>query len=112
MYFETIRGEDIFRYRRSLLLDLREKEKYCAGHIPGAVNIPYEELHHRLQEVRSMATGRSGSRVLLPVVVYCDRGNTSLLASRDFTKAGIPVINVYGGFLKYHGPVVKGCRAN
>lgn len=111
MYFETIRANDIFRYNMNgggLLVDLRQKEKYNAGHIPGAINIPYEELQDRMQEVRQMLEKRSSGRALPPVIVYCDRGNTSLLAARDFYRAGISVFNVYGGFAHYRGPMAKG----
>lgn len=115
MYFETIRARDIFRYMgngRGLLLDLRQQEKYCAGHIPGAVNVPYEELQDRMQEVRQMLTEHSVGRMQPLVIVYCDRGNTSLLAARDLYRAGISVLNVYGGFFSYRGPVEKGCLPN
>ncbi len=115
MYFETIRARDIFRYLgngRGLLVDLRQNEKYCAGHIPGAINIPYEELQDRIQEIKKMLVGQPTGRMQPPVILYCDRGNTSLLAGRDLYRAGISVLNVYGGFFYYRGPVVKGSAPN
>lgn len=33
------------------LLDVRPREEYAAGHLPGAVNIPLDELEQRLQEL-------------------------------------------------------------
>ena len=115
MSFVTIRARDIFRYLkngRGLLVDLRQQEKYCAGHIPGAVNIPYEELQDRMQEIKQQLAEHSAGRMQSPAIVYCDRGNTSLLAARDLYRAGISVLNVYGGFFYYRGPVVKGCSPN
>ena len=35
----------------AVLLDVRPSEEYAAGHIPGAVSLPYEELGRRLNEL-------------------------------------------------------------
>lgn len=107
MYFENIRPEDIFRQRRNgtgMLIDLRSVQDYQNGHIPGAVCIPYEQLEARIPELRSwviQCSRRFGRAVL---IVYCDRGNTSLRASMDLYKAGFRVKNVYGGISAYKGP--------
>ena len=108
MYFENIRPEDIFRHRmngRGILIDVRDKEEFVVGHIPGAINIPYAQLQESISELRKMviqSSQRNGSTVL---IVYCDRGNTSLRASKDLYKAGFRVKNVYGGMSRYHGPI-------
>ena len=110
MYFENIRPEDIFRHRmngRGILIDLRSKEDYVVGHIPGAINVPYEQLQQNISELRKMvvqSSQRNGSAV---IIVYCDRGNTSLRASKDLYRAGFRVKNVYGGISKYKGPIVQ-----
>ena len=36
---------------RVLLLDVRSRDGYRAGHLPGAVNLPFEEFPARLQEL-------------------------------------------------------------
>lgn len=36
---------------RALVLDVRPAEEYAAGHVPGAVSIPLEELADRLAEI-------------------------------------------------------------
>ena len=36
---------------RLVILDVRSREGYAAGHLPGAVNIPFEELPVRLREL-------------------------------------------------------------
>lgn len=36
---------------RIVVLDVRTREGYAAGHLPGAVHIPFEELPGRLQEL-------------------------------------------------------------
>jgi rhodanese-related sulfurtransferase/DNA-binding transcriptional ArsR family regulator len=51
------------------VLDVRPPEEYAAGHIPGAVSIPLDELSHRLAE---LPEGRD-------IVAYC-RGAYCVLA--------------------------------
>ncbi|MCR2365403.1 rhodanese-like domain-containing protein, partial [Salmonella enterica] len=45
----------------ALLLDVRSREDYAAGHIPGAVNIPTEELEPHLAQLPRDQT----------IVAYC-----------------------------------------
>lgn len=47
------RGELLGRVRKGLVtvLDVRPPEEYAAGHLPGALNIPLEELQQRLNEL-------------------------------------------------------------
>jgi len=110
MYFENIRPEDIFRQRgtgRGLLIDLRAREDYVNGHIPEAISIPYEELPKNMMGLKKwvmQCTRRFGSADL---ILYCDRGNTSLRAARDLYNQGFHVKNVYGGISAYKGPKVK-----
>lgn len=113
MFFETIRAADIFRYRingKCILIDLRDNSKYCMGHIPSAINIPYQDLQNRLPELKTLVKKRSEKNQPAYVILYCDRGNTSLLASRDLYKEGFCIKNVYGGMQNYRGPLVRGCR--
>ena len=108
MYFENIRPEDIFRHRmngRGILIDLRAEQDYAVGHIPGAINIPYEQLQQHISELRKMIVQRSQRNGSAVLIVYCDRGNTSLRASKDLYSAGFRVKNVYGGMAKYRGPI-------
>ncbi len=37
--------------RDFVILDVRSADGYRAGHVPGAINIPFEELPHRLKEL-------------------------------------------------------------
>lgn len=111
MEFENIRPEHIFRQRgtgQCLLIDLRELSEYMEGHIPGAVCIPYDNLKKnipRLRRWREQSRKKYGNA---SVIVYCDRGNTSLRAARDLYNQGFCVKNVYGGISAYKGPTVTG----
>lgn len=70
------------------LLDVREDSEYREGHAPGAIHIPYQQLDRRLAE---LPRGRD-------LVVYCAAGVRSSLATSLLERAGLPVVNVRGGF--------------
>lgn len=96
MSFETIRTNEIEKYigrENVLIIDLRDRAEYSAGHIPTAVNIPYEELDkYKSNILRSNL-----------LIFYCDRGNISLLAARDLIKEGYNIKSLYGGIRAYRG---------
>jgi rhodanese-related sulfurtransferase len=94
MSFETIRINEINKYINKqgvLIIDLRDKKEYREGHIPTAVNIPYEELEEQKKKLKQYSL----------LIFYCDRGNISLLAARDLLKAGYNIKSLYGGFNAY-----------
>ena len=66
----------------ALLLDVRTPAEFHAGHVPHAVNIPVQELPHRLRECGP--TRRS-------VVVYCRSGARSASAAQLLRQAGYEV---------------------
>jgi NADPH-dependent 2,4-dienoyl-CoA reductase/sulfur reductase-like enzyme/rhodanese-related sulfurtransferase len=73
------------------LLDVRTPSEFAAGHVPGAVNIPVDELRGRLGEVPRDR----------PLVVYCQVGQRGYLAVRILRQAGLPAANLAGGFKAY-----------
>jgi phage shock protein E len=62
------------------VLDVRTPEEYAAGHLPGAVNIPHDQLAARLGEL-------SGARER-DIVVYCRTGRRSTEALGVLDDAG------------------------
>jgi NADPH-dependent 2,4-dienoyl-CoA reductase/sulfur reductase-like enzyme/rhodanese-related sulfurtransferase len=76
---------------RPLLVDVRTPQEYEAGHIPGAVNIPVDELRRRLAELprdRDLA-------------VYCQVGQRGYLATRILIQSGRQAVNLGGGYKTY-----------
>ena len=65
--------------RTFTLLDVREQKEYEAGHLLGAVNLPYEQL----DEVEAEITKDR------PVVIYCAYGGQSLLAARENSRTRV-----------------------
>jgi rhodanese-related sulfurtransferase len=74
-----------------VLLDVRTAKEFAGGHIPGAVNVPVDELRARLREL-------PGDR---PLAVYCRVGQRGYVATRILQQAGFDVVNVAGGFMTY-----------
>ena len=70
-----------------VLLDTRTPEEVAAGAIPGAVNIPVDDLRDRLGE---LPEGR--------VVAYCAVGVRGYLAARILTQSGREAVNLDGGY--------------
>jgi len=68
-----------------MLLDVRTPEEFAGQRIPGAVNIPVQELATRLKEV-----GPKGR----PVVVYCRSGGRSAGAAQLLKRAGFEVTDI------------------
>lgn len=44
---------------RWLFVDIRPREEFREGHIPGSMNVPVEELDEELPMIRAMALGRT-----------------------------------------------------
>ncbi|MCL1840877.1 MAG: FAD-dependent oxidoreductase [Propionibacteriaceae bacterium] len=76
----------------ALLLDVRTRGEYAAGHLPEALNIPHTQLRGRLDEVRDLAGGR-------PIAVMCRSGVRSYIAHRVLTAAGFDSRTLSGGSL-------------
>jgi NADPH-dependent 2,4-dienoyl-CoA reductase/sulfur reductase-like enzyme/rhodanese-related sulfurtransferase len=77
--------------RRPYLLDVRTPEEFTAGHIPGAVNIPVDELRRRLGEVPHDQE----------VAAYCQVGQRGYVATRILSQAGFRAANIGGGYKTY-----------
>jgi rhodanese-related sulfurtransferase len=83
--------------RRPVLLDVRTPQEFSAGHIPGAMNIPVDELRSRLGEL-------SRDR---EIAAYCQVGQRGYLATRILRQAGFSAANIGGGYktyLLFHSP--------
>ena len=61
------------------LVDVRTPEEFAAGHLPGAVNLPVDELPQRLGELGSPEK---------PLVIYCRSGARSTRAERLLKERG------------------------
>lgn len=94
MYRYVITLGELKRIQKSesvVLVDVREKETYNAGHIPGAISIPYSEEQNFFEKFSKTGT----------IVLCCDRGNLSMRATMRMRKAGYPAYSLAGGYEGY-----------
>ncbi|MFA6584575.1 MAG: FAD-dependent oxidoreductase [Elusimicrobiaceae bacterium] len=84
----------------AFILDVRTQDEYIMGAVPGAVNIPVDELRSRLPEIPKNR----------PVIAYCAKGFRSYLASRILAQNGYDVSSLSGGYAlyKHAAPVSEG----
>ena len=74
----------------AVVIDVRGPEEFEAGSIPGAINIPLDELRVRRAEVPDA-----------PLIVHCRVGQRGHTASRLLTQLGHEVQNLDGGWLTW-----------
>ena len=82
-----------------IILDVRTREEYDQGHIPGAVLIPNTEIEAKAAD-------------LLPdkeqlILVYCRSGRRSKLAAQSLADLGYTNIREFGGILDWPYEVVQ-----
>ncbi|HRE88333.1 MAG TPA: rhodanese-like domain-containing protein [Myxococcota bacterium] len=71
------------------LIDVRTPEEFAAGHVPGAINIPVDEVPSRLAELARLTEGKGKD-----LVVYCRSGRRSAIAASTLSAEGYKVIDV------------------
>lgn len=73
-----------------ILIDVRSKEDFLTGHLPGAVSIYFLDLEKHLEELRAYRK----------VFVYCNTGRKTDYAEKYLEMYGIPVYNIGGLYPK------------
>jgi phage shock protein E len=74
----------------AILIDVRTKEEFDAGHLEGAINIPWEETASLMAAI--------GSDKQRPAVLYCRSGNRSGKAVAVLEKEGYGNLFNAGGY--------------
>ena len=82
-----------------IILDARRPDEYAEGHIPGAINVPNEEIG-----TAEIAELPDKSQLIL---VYCRSGRRSKEASEKLVKLGYTNIVEFGGIQDYEGEIEK-----
>lgn len=79
-------------------VDVRREEEYRAGHVPGSIHIPFDELDERGVELKPYQ-----DRALMLV---CRSGRRSVIAAHTLHGQGFfRLYNLKGGMLEWSGPV-------
>lgn len=75
-----------------VILDVREKDAFDAGHIPGAMHLPRGQLELRVNEAFPDPT--------LRIVTYCEFGKISTLAAATLRRMGFTRASALDGGMK------------
>ena len=81
-----------------VIVDVRRQDEYDAGHIPGAVLIPNEDI-----DARPPAELPDLNQVIL---IYCRSGNRSKQAAQKLFDTGYTNIYEFGGINTWTGEIV------
>ena len=82
-----------------IILDVRRPDEYAKGHIPGAINLPNENIGTaEISELPDKAQ---------LILVYCRSGRRSKEASEKLVKLGYTNIVEFGGILDWKGEIEK-----
>ena len=76
-----------------IILDVRTKEEYDQGHIPGAIVISHEEIEEKAEEVLT-----DKDQLIL---VYCRSGRRSKIAAEALVELGYTNIKEFGGIIDW-----------
>lgn len=101
MSYEQISAEKAMQLMANeegyIILDVRTKEEYAQGHIPGAICVPNEtigeDMPEELPEKEQL------------ILVYCRSGNRSKQASGKLAELGYTNIKEFGGIIDWNGDI-------
>jgi rhodanese-related sulfurtransferase len=80
------------------LVDVRERDEFAKGHIPGARNLPLSQMRLRYRELDA---GR-------PVTLCCGVGQRAYYAARFLAQHGYRAANLSGGYTTYKALLAAG----
>ena len=69
----------ILKAPSTVVVDVRTPEEYSGGHVAGSINIPLNEVPHRLEELKIMSN----------IVLCCASGGRSMQACMYLKQNGI-----------------------
>ena len=85
-----------------LLVDVRDPDEFAEGHVPGAINLPLNQVRHRLGELPKDRE----------IWLYCGVGQRAYYATRALLQHGFKVKNLPGGYRTYELTTKAGLLAN
>ena len=70
--------------KKIAVVDVRTPQEFVGGSVPGSVNIPMQEVVHRIDEIKAMEQ---------PLVLCCASGNRSGQAQHFLSQHGVECYN-------------------
>jgi len=75
------------------IIDVRSRDEFRGGHVPGSMNIPLQNMESHLSEIRKDR----------PVITCCASGMRSASAKRMLQNAGFTEVHNGGGWQSLKG---------
>ena len=76
--------EKLIKENKGTIVDVRSAPEFMGGHVAGSVNIPLQEINHRLEELKELQS---------PLILCCASGNRSGMATQILSQQGIECVN-------------------
>ncbi|MBE6042218.1 MAG: rhodanese-like domain-containing protein [Clostridiales bacterium] len=83
----------------SVIIDVRDPDEFRQGHIPGAINVPVDNIEIIEKHINKKDT---------PIFSYCLSGMRSRRAVSSLTSMGYTDVNNIGGINRYKGKIERG----
>lgn len=80
-FIRLLKEEDV------VIVDVRSREEYAQKHVKKAVNIPLEQLKEKMNTLPADKK----------IIVYCQRGGSSMMAARELSQKGYRTGSLIGG---------------
>lgn len=98
MEYKFISGNELENnLEKYFIIDVRTREEYDNGHVPGSINIPYDEI---LENLDKIDTGKS-------LVLYCGSTRRSEFAADMLIHANFSDITIAPGVRLYEYKMTK-----
>lgn len=97
MRIDTISVGELDNYAQRddvIIIDVRNESDFKKKHICGAVNVQLENIEKISPERKEL------------IILYCERGASSLIAASKLQKKGYRVKSVVGGINAYRGSLI------
>ena len=85
-----------------VVVDVRGKEEYDKGHIPGAINVPIDSLKQDIHNNEAIPELADKKKVYL---IYCRSGRRSNEAAKLLSGFGYKHIYEFGGIIDWKGEI-------
>lgn len=74
-----------------VVVDVRSPQEFHSGHVPGAVNVPVQELQGHLSELQPYRNTE--------LVLYCEAGPRALYAGHVLAQQGFTEVRILSGHM-------------
>lgn len=79
----------LYNHENAVIVDVRSKDAFTAGHITGAINIPEAELNDSIRKIEKYTEK--------PLIIVCDSGQKSITVGAKLVKRGFQKVNSLDG---------------